>query len=81
MPRAIGWIKKDPELGKLKIEARIFGNKLTFYRQAARFEQWEEFTPSQEDWDKINELAENKFQRGKVQEMHLKVIQARGRKF
>lgn len=81
MPRPIGWIKKDPELGKLKIEARIFGNKLTFYRQSARFENWEEFTPNAEDWDTINELAVNKFQRGKVQAQHLKVIQARGRKF
>ena len=80
MPRAIGWIKKDPELGKLKIEARIFGNKLTFHRQSARFENWEEFTPDAEDWDTINELAANKFQRGKVQAQHLKVIQARGRK-
>ena len=81
MPRAIGWIKKDPELGKLKIEARIFGNKLTFHRQSGRFENWEEFTPNEEDWNKVNELASNKFQRGKVQAMHLKVIQARGRKF
>lgn len=81
MPRPIGWIKKDPELGKLKIEARIFGNKLAFFRQPARFESWEEFTPNDEDWEKINELALNKFQRGKVQEQHLKLIQARGRKY
>lgn len=81
MPRPIGWNKRDPELGKLKIEARIFGSKLTFYRQAGRFEQWEEFTPKEEDWDTVNELAANKFQRGKVQAQHLKIIQARGRKF
>ncbi|MDQ8180068.1 hypothetical protein [Pelagicoccus sp. SDUM812005] len=81
MPRPIGWNKRDPELGKLKIEARIYGNKLTFHRQAGRFEQWEEFTPDEEDWDTINELAANKAQRGKVQAQHLKIIQARGRKF
>lgn len=80
MPRPIGWIKRDPELGKLKIEARIFGNKLTFYRQSGRFENWEEFVPTNDDWDTLNELATNKFQRGKVQAQHLKVIQARGRK-
>lgn len=79
MPRAIGWIKKDPELGKLKVEARIFGNKLTFYRQSARFELWEEFKPSPEDWDALNELAANKFNRGKVQAAHLRLIQSRGR--
>ncbi len=81
MPRPIGWNKRDPELGKLKIEGRIHGNKLTFYRQAGRFEQWEEFTPEPEDWDMINEHASNKAQRGKIQPMHLKIIQARGRKF
>ena len=80
MPRPIGWNTKDPERGKLKIEARIFGNKLTFYRQAGRFENWEAFTPTNEDWDKVIQLAENKFQRGKVQSQHLKLIQARGRK-
>ncbi len=80
MPRPIGWSKRDPELGKLKIEARIHGNKLTFHQQAGRFESWEEFTPDNEDWDKLNELAANKFQRGKVQATHLKIIQARGRK-
>ena len=81
MRRAIGWNKKDPELGKLKIEARIFGDKLTFHRQAARFEQWEEFQPDEDDWDKANEHAMNKFRRGKLQERHLKLFQARGRKF
>ena len=81
MARAIGWIKKDPELGKLKIEARFFGNSLTFYRQAMRYEQWEAFEPNDEDWDKLTELAENKFRRGKVQEKHMKLVKARGEKF
>lgn len=80
MPRQIGWIKKDEELGKLKIEARIHGGQLTFHRQAGRFELFEKFTPDQEDWDMVNKLAANKFQRGKVQPQHLKLIQARGRK-
>lgn len=80
MPRPIGWTKKDPELGKLKIEARFFGPKLTFHRQAGRFEAWEAFTPNEEDWDRLNELAENKFRRGKVQEKQMRIIQARGEK-
>jgi len=80
MARPIGWIKRDPELGKLKIEARFFGSALRFYRQAARFEQWEAFEPSDEDWDKLSELAENKYQRGKVQDKHLKLVKARGEK-
>ncbi len=81
MPRPIGWIKRDPELGKLKIEARFFGPALTFHRQAGRFEQWETFTPDEEDWDKLVELAENKFQRGKLKQAQLRIIQARGIKF
>jgi len=80
MPRPIGWTKKDPELGKLKIEARFFGPKLTFHRQAGRFESWETFTPDDEDWDRLNELAENKYRRGKVQEKQMRIIQARGEK-
>lgn len=80
MPRPIGWNKRDPELGKLKIEARIFGSQLTFHRQSGRFEPWETFTPTEEDWDQLIELAENKFQRGKVQEKHMRIIRARGEK-
>lgn len=80
MPRPIGWTKKDPELGKLKIEARFFGPTLTFHRQAGRFESWETFTPDEEDWDRLNELAENKYRRGKVQEKQMRIIQARGEK-
>jgi hypothetical protein len=45
-----------------------------------RFEQWETFTPSEEDWDKLNELAENKFQRGKMQKKQMRIIRARGDK-
>jgi hypothetical protein len=80
MPRPIGWTKKDPELGKLKIEARFFGPQLTFHRQAGRFESWETFTPDEEDWDRLNELAENKYRRGKVQEKQMRIIKARGEK-
>ena len=80
MPRPIGWTKKDTELGKLKIEARFFGLKLTFHRQAGRFEPWESFEPVEEDWDTLNELAENKFRRGKVQEKQMRIIKARGEK-
>ncbi len=81
MPRPIGWIKTDPELGKLKIEARFFGNELTFHHQAARFENWEEFEPEKEDWDTLERLATNKHQRGKVSDKHMKLVKARGRKF
>jgi hypothetical protein len=80
MPRPIGWTKKDPELGKLKIEARFFGPQLTFHRKAGRFESWETFTPDEEDWDRLNELAENKYRRGKVQEKQMRIIKARGEK-
>lgn len=80
MPRPIGWIKRDPELGKLKIEARFFGSQLTFHRQSERFAAWEEFEPSEEDWDQLNELAENKAQRGKVSAKHLRLVRLRGRK-
>jgi len=80
MPKPIGWNKRDPERGKLKIEARFFGPHLTFHRQAARFEPWETFTPSEEDWDKLTELAENKFDRGKLNDSQMKIIRARGEK-
>ncbi|MDE0768645.1 MAG: hypothetical protein OSB19_09660 [Opitutaceae bacterium] len=80
MARPIGWNKRDPELGKLKIEARFFGDKLTLYRQLSRFEEWETFTPDEEDWDILTKLAENKFNRGKVKKKHMQVILARGDK-
>ena len=80
MARPIGWNKRDPELGKLKIEARFHGDKLTLHRQSGRFELWETFTPDEEDWDTLTKLAENKFNRGKVQEKHMRIILARGDK-
>jgi hypothetical protein len=71
MARPIGWNKRDPELG---------GDKLTLYRQLSRFEEWETFTPDEEDWDILTKLAENKFNRGKVKKKHMQVILARGDK-
>lgn len=81
MARPIGWQKKDPEGGKFKVEARIYGDSLTFVRQFARFDNWEEFEPEEEDWDMVNHLAENKHQRGKLTGRNMKLIRARGAKF
>ncbi len=80
MPRQIGWIERDPELGKLKIEVRIFGDKITFVRQAGRFEHFEEFKPSEEQWDQLIELGRNKFNRGKINARYMKLFEARGKK-
>ncbi len=80
MPRPIGWTKTDQELGKLKVEARFFGNRLSFHHQAARFDNWEEFEPNEEDWDTLQRLSENKFQRGKMSQKHMNLVKARGRK-
>ena len=58
----------------------MFAGKLTFHRQITRYEQFEEFSPSDEDWDTVIEKALNLFQRGKIQDKELKTIQARGKK-
>ncbi|MCH6258963.1 hypothetical protein MLD52_20575 [Puniceicoccaceae bacterium K14] len=78
MPRQIGWIERDEELGKLKIEVRFFGDQITFVRQAGRFEPFNEFKPTKEHWDKLEELGKNKFQRGKLTGRYMKLIEARG---
>lgn len=78
MPRQIGWIERNEELGKLKIEVRFFGEKMTWVRQAGRFENFTEFEPTPEHWDQLNKLAINKFHRGKLTQRYLTLIQARG---
>ena len=80
MARPIGWQVRDPELGKVKIEARFFGSTLTLYRQAGRHDLWKTFTPTDDDWDELERLARNKLQRGLITDKNMKLVLARGKK-
>lgn len=79
MRRPIGWSARSSDGAKLRVEARLFGGAIRFFRQARRYESWEAFEPEEEDWETLEELALNRFKRGKLKKEELALIRARGK--
>jgi hypothetical protein len=60
----LGWWNRDPELGKYQVHLEVFGGKLRWRRQLKRFDPWEDYAaPTEQDWAKALEIAENRLQR------------------
>ena len=63
MRQKIGWTEKDPERGKLDVEAARNRNLWTFTKRANRREEWETFDPKVPDWENLLDVLERKYQR------------------
>ncbi len=74
----LGWWNRDERHGKYQVHLEVFGQKLRWRRQLARFEPWEDFSPTEEDWDRAIELVENRYQRRLVREDVVRLIRRRG---
>lgn len=59
----LGWWNRDAEGRKYQVQLEVFGGKIIWRCQRKRFEAWQAFDPSEEDWVKALELAENRLQR------------------
>ncbi|MDX2111955.1 MAG: hypothetical protein SFY80_17135 [Verrucomicrobiota bacterium] len=76
----IGWWRRDPELGKLKIQVLYHGRKFTFQRQLGRFKDWEEFKATVEDWEHLEKDISDRIQRGLMEAFWLDLAKKRGEK-
>jgi hypothetical protein len=60
----LGWWNRDADGKKFQVHLEVFGGQLLWRCQRARFEPWEDYVnPTEEDWAKALELAENRLQR------------------
>jgi len=78
MRNKIGWWKRDAEGRKFQVQLRFFARKLSWHRQAARYENWEPHTPDEEDWDRAERDMENRYKRGLIRDDILRLVRQRG---
>jgi hypothetical protein len=74
MSQEFGWWDRDEDGRKYQVKAAVFGGKLSWTCQRARFEPWETYEPLEQDWETLEELARNRFQRALVRQECLDVI-------
>ena len=48
-----GWWNRDPEEGKYEVKASFHGGRLSFRRHQGHHTQWEDHTPSEDDYDRL----------------------------
>lgn len=63
MRHSLGWTEKDPERGKLEVEAARERNHWTFTKRGHRSEDWETVEPTVTDWENLLDVLERKYQR------------------
>ena len=60
----MGWWNRDAAGKKFQVHLEVFGGELLWRCQRKRHEPWVEYTaPTDDDWAKALELAENRLQR------------------
>lgn len=73
----IGWWRRDPELGKLKIQVLYHGREFSFQRQSGRYQDWEDFSPGEEDWQHLEKDIADRVQRGLMDKSWLDLVAKR----
>jgi hypothetical protein len=58
-----GWWEKDEEGIKWNITVRFHGGNVTFSRKHGHNSSWEDFTPSDDQWDRLLKEAEKRLPR------------------
>ena len=74
MSTEFGWNRRDEENRRIKIKFKLVREKIFWTFQPARYERWEEFKPSDEDWDVVLETMEKNLRRGKVTPEDVKLV-------
>jgi len=76
----LGWWNRDEDGKKYRVQLEKFGHKLIWRCQRGRHTPWQDYPhPTEEDWDKAVELAENWYVRRLIREDALKMIKKRGK--
>lgn len=76
----IGWWRRTPEEGKYKVQVLYHGRAIRWERQLARFEDWQEYTPDDEDWDRLESDINDRIKRGLMEKFWLDLVKKRGLK-
>ena len=76
MRQKVGWTEKDPERGKLDVEAARNRNEWTFTKRANRRESWEKIDPRVADWENLLDVLERKYQRRRCAWRDVEQVQA-----
>jgi hypothetical protein len=63
MGMIFGWWAKDDDGKKWQISVRFHGDNVTFSRKHGHHTSWEDFTPTEGDWDKLLAEAERRLPR------------------
>lgn len=58
-----GWWEQDEEQKKWNITVRFHGGKVVFSRKHGHHTSWEDFTPNEEQWDRLFKEAERRLPR------------------
>ena len=74
-----GWWNRNEDGKKYQVHLEVFGKKLRWRCQRARFEPWEDYAdPTEDDWERALQMAENRFQRKLLRIDILELIRTRG---
>lgn len=66
MSFSMGWKKRDEDGKRFKVQCDLVRTDLTWKMKPARFEQWERFTPDENDWEALLETLDRNYVRGKI---------------
>ncbi len=76
----IAFWKRTEEEGKRQVRLRVFGGKVVWECQPARFEPWVPYTtPDEDDWAKVIAEARKRAPRRVIHDKVLALILRRGR--
>lgn len=76
MSMEISWWKRDPEQGKFQVLATIHGGNIEWQRKQGHNTSWEDYAPTEEDWDRMLGEAETRVPRRLISPKQFAAIKA-----
>jgi hypothetical protein len=70
----LGWYKRDEDGKRLKVSCALVRKDLTWKQKPARFEQWVELVPDEEDWQELLQTLERNYARRKISPEDMQLI-------
>ncbi len=68
------WHRRDPELGRVQLRVSFKGDQLEWRLKGKRFEPWQPYVATSEDWDDMLEHADKLAQRGQIDAKHMLLL-------
>ncbi|MBO7741110.1 MAG: hypothetical protein J6S21_01020 [Victivallales bacterium] len=74
MRRPIGWVDKNWEGGKREVKVEFFAGGLRWRFKTAQDEEWQDGTPTEENWDDLEVKLRELIQRGHLFDRELTLV-------